>query len=119
MGKKHKRLTNPLKSPLSYLIEHDCQGKGKQSGKYQKKKIEVEGIPDNHTGGVTFKEKLKILQSVKRTAKNPQAVIETLKSYDNIRIGTVSIYKSIENGRQQQHIPVRMNYNIVNKPFLL
>jgi hypothetical protein len=99
MGKKHKGLADPFIGPLPYLVEHNCQGKGEQGGKNQEKKIEIEGIPDNHGGGVALKEKLKIFKPVKGAAKDPQAVIKTLKGYDDIRIGTVPVYESIEGGR--------------------
>jgi hypothetical protein len=118
MGEKHKGLADSLESPLSHLVEHNRQGKGEHGCKNQKEKIQIEGVTDNHSGGVASKEKLKILKSDKGTAKDPLTVIEALKGYDDIRIGTVPVYKSIENSRQQQQIPVGMDYDIVNKPFL-
>jgi hypothetical protein len=118
MGKEHKGLADPLKGPLPYLVEHNCQGEGKQGSKNQKEEVKVKGIPDNHGGGVAFEEEFKIRKTVKGAAKDPQAVVETFEGYDDIRIGTVAVDDGIEGGRQQQQIPVRVGYNVVDKAFL-
>jgi hypothetical protein len=102
MGKKHEGLAYPLKAQMPYLVEQNRQGKGKEGGKYQEKKIQIEGVSDNHRGGIAFKEEFKVFKSVKGAAKNPQAVIETLKGEDNIGVRTIAVYKRIEGGRQQQ-----------------
>jgi hypothetical protein len=119
MGKKHKGLTDPLEGSMPYLVQHNRQGKGEQGGKYQEKKIKVQGIPNNLGRSVALKEKFKIRKPVKGTAKDPQAVIKTLKGYNDVRVRTVPVYEGVEGGRQQQQVPVGMSRNVTNKTFFL
>jgi hypothetical protein len=119
MGEEHKGLADPLEGPPPYLVKHNRQDKRKESGKPQEENIKVQGVPDNQSGGVALKEKFEILKPVERAAEHSQAVIETFKGYDDIRVGTVAVDKGIEGRRQQQQIPVGMGCNIVNKALLL